>query len=133
METAVVSVYIIICLSTRNYASIMCVIIAVPPDPHPPRSLHARSTTSTTATIAWSSPQPQSFLPISQYSLSLADQLFGLPQINVTVNSTKLSYTFSGLEEFDLLKCDIVSVSSYGGISISASITLRTNVAGLFL
>lgn len=105
-------------------------IFAAPPDPNPPQFLHPLSVTPTTVTVAWSPPQQKAYLPISQYSLSLTEKLFGLPQINVTMNSTRTLYTFIGLEEFDLLTCDIASVSSYGGISEAASITLRTSVAG---
>ena len=94
--------------------------------------VHTQNIETTAATITWSPPVPQAHLPISQFALSLKDMQFGLPQINATVGGSYNSHNFYGLEEYNFYQCDIVSVSSFGGISTTVTINFRTTAAGKF-
>lgn len=102
----------------------------MPTDPGPPTSVLLTNIGTTSATVTWTAPSYQSNNRITYFVLILADLKFGFPSINITVSSTTLSYTFTGLEEFGSYGCDVLSVSEYGLFSISISTTINTLATG---
>ena len=83
-------------------------------EPHsPPSSIDFETDSSTEVTISW---QPPPFEdrngPITYYSLILTELVFGLEKSYVNV--TSLSYTFTGLEEYNNYSFIIAAATEKG-------------------
>ncbi len=106
------------------------VIYTGPIDPDPPTSVLLTNIGTTSATVTWTAPSQQSNNRIVSFVLILADLKFGFPSINITVSSTTLSYTITGLEEFGSYGCDVLSVGEFGFFSTAISTTINTLASG---
>lgn len=108
--------------------SLIC--FTAPPNPGPPTNLLASSVGSTAATISWRAPAMQANNGVSSYEIVLDEQMFNIPNVKVSVSSNRLSFGFTGLQEFDSYQLEIKSVSVFGFKSSAASITFTTMEAG---
>ena len=80
-------------------------------------------------TISWQAPPPDPTVTITSYRLVVSETEFGL---NDTVASTTMiSYTFTGLEEYNNYTCSVVAVSTYGGVSNETLISFTTPQGGI--
>lgn len=98
----------------------------VPPKPMPPSNLQVSQLRSKSAKVSWRAPAPQTNNRVTGYKLTLSEQKFGLPDLSVSVAPSRLSYTFSGLEEFDNYEVEIKSVSEHNFESTPASVSFTT-------
>ena len=105
-------------------------LFAVPPNPRPPTNLQVSQLTSRSATISWRAPAAQTNNRVTGYKLTLDELKFSIEDVSVSLPSSRLSYTFSGLEEFDNYEVEIKSVSEYNFESSVASVSFRTKEAG---
>ena len=96
------------------------------PVPETPLSLQVTSVTTTTATVTWSAPpfDPQNL--VAFYNLTVSEDTFGLPDVEVMFTGATFRYTFSGLEEYVNYTCDVISVGVFGTYSIPASTDFTT-------
>ena len=102
------------------------------PVPDPPFSLQLISVTTTTATITWSAPPFDPTNAIAFYNLTVSEDTFGLPNIEVTssLSGWSFQYTFTELEEYVNYTCDVISVGVFGTFSFPESINFTTLEAG---
>lgn len=87
--------------------------------------------TATSITFTWQAPIPPVNNPLSaiiSYQLILTEERYGLP--DVVINVTNMSYTFSGLEEFNIYSCEVAATNGVGRGSFSSSVNLTTLEAG---
>ncbi len=103
----------------------------VPPNPLSPRNFRVSSLSSTSATVNWQAPVMQTNNGISGYKLVLREQKFGQRDVTKNVAANRLSYAFSGLEEFNTYEVQIKSVSVFTFESSLVSISLTTMEAGV--
>ena len=111
---------------------ILSVLTALPV-PEPPLSLQATSITATTATITWTPPTFDANNRIAFYNLTVSEEQFGLPEINVTSTGVTYRYMFTGLEEYVNYTCDIISVGVFGTYSRPSSLMFTTDEAGVLV
>ncbi len=105
----------------------------VPPNPLSPRNFRVSFLSSTSATVNWQVPVLQTNNGISGYKLVLREHKFGQPDVTKSVASNRLSYTFSGLQEFDSYEVQIKSVSVFTFESSPVTISMTTMEAGVYV
>ena len=105
-------------------------LFVAPPNPRPPTNLQVSQLTSRSATISWRAPAAQTNNRVTGYKLTLDELMFSIQDVSVSWPSSRRSYTFSGLEEFDNYEVEIKSVSEYNFESSVASVSFRTKEAG---
>ena len=88
------------------------------------------SINTTTATVTWSAPPFDPTNRIAFYNLTLSDDTFGSPEIEVMLSEQPFQYTFTGLEEHGNYTCDIISVGVFNTFSSPISINFTTWEAG---
>ena len=99
--------------------------------PDPPHGVKSISITTTSAKISWDAPIPSVNTPLSDidhYKLRVYEQQFNLPVI--LVNTTELSYLFTGLEEYVNYSCEVAAVNRVGLGQNSAVFVFLTKQAG---
>ena len=83
--------------------------------------------------VTWSAPP---FDPTNRnyridfYKLTLSDDTFGSPDIEVMQSEQPFQYTFTGLEEHVNYTCDVISVGEFNTFSPPISINFTTLEAG---
>ena len=102
------------------------------PVPDPPLSVQVTSVTTTTASITWSAPPFDPMNLIAFYNLTVSEDTFGLPDIEIMHTGLTFQYTFTGLEEYVNYTCDVISVGVFGTFSAPASANFTTLEAGKF-
>ena len=100
------------------------------PVPDPPLSVQVTSITTTTASITWSAPPFDPTNLIAFYNLTVGEDTFGLPDIEIMYTGLTYQYTFTGLEEYVNYTCDVISVGVFGTFSAPASTNFTTLEAG---
>ena len=104
--------------------------LAALPVPDPPLSVQVTSITPTTASVTWSAPPFDPTNLISFYNLTVSEDTFGLPDIEVMYTELTFQYTFTGLEEYVNYTCDVISVGVFGTFSAPTSANFTTLEAG---
>ena len=100
------------------------------PVPDPPLSLQVTSVTMTTVTVTWSAPPFDPTNLIAFYNLTVGEDTFGLPDVEVMYTGLTFQYTFTRLEEYVNYTCDVISVGVFGTFSAPSSINFTTLEAG---
>lgn len=100
------------------------------PVPDPPVGVQAILVTETTAIVTWAAPSFDPNNLIAFYNLTLQDEQFGLPDVQVMYTGSMYQYMFTGLEEYANYTCDIISVGVFGTFSFPSSVTFTTLEAG---
>ena len=100
------------------------------PVPDPPLSVQVTSVTTITASVTWSAPPFDPTNRISFYNLTVGEDTFGLPDIEVMYTGLTFQYTFTRLEEYVNYTCDVISVGVFGTFSAPASANFTTLEAG---
>ena len=84
------------------------------------------------AVITWNAPPFDPSNLIAFYNLTVHDEQFGLPDIQVMHTGSTYQYSFTGLEEYANYTCDIISVGVFGTFSSPSSTIFTTLEAGAF-
>lgn len=106
-------------------------LLAALPVPDVPLAVQAMFITTTTALIIWTAPPFDPSNRIAFYNLTLVDEQFGLPDVQVMHTEQTYQYMFTGLEEYANYTCDVISVGVFGTFSAPASIIFTTLEAGV--
>lgn len=112
--------------------SLSWIFDSTPTVPIAPSNLQITQSDATSATVVWTAPPPNvnsPLSPITSYLLFLSEQQFSLPI--VSINVTRNTYTFTGLQEFNRYTCKISATNSIGQGPFS-SIIFNTSQAGMF-
>lgn len=99
--------------------------------PDPPSGVQSLSITSTSASITWEAPVALINTPISDiehYELMVYEYVHNLPTI--FANTTELTYTFTGLEEFVNYTCKVLAFNRVGRGQYSTAFNFSTQQAG---
>ena len=100
------------------------------PVPDSPLSVEVTSITTTAVSITWSAPPFDPANLIAFYNLTVSEDTFGLPDIEVMYTGLTFQYTFTGLEEYVNYTCNVISVGVFGTFSDPASANFTTLEAG---
>ena len=98
--------------------------------PGPPHNLQASPTGTREASITWQLPtiiNPNNLL--LSFTIILAEDQFGTPDVIIDINSTTTSYTFTDLEEYNTHSLSVAATNEVG-TGANSSISFTTQEAG---
>ena len=102
-----------------------------PSVPDAPMMANINSVATTSASIMWEPPISVTQTPLSIivfYQLILSEGKFNTP--DQYINTTSISYTFTGLEEFNTYSCRVAAINGVGRGQFGSPINFTTLEAG---